>query len=205
MGVNMSRALAAILVAVMSLATASRARTQAELFSRDTLSGVVDLRLDGADGETAWIDGGLGKARFGDGGKPALGEASIVWNPRFSTGLGAVVIAQSQQGQDRVVDVGEAYLTYRADLASRVRLSGRAGLMYPPISLEHDGLEWSVPDTITPSAINSWVAEETKALAVEATARGVLSGQWLSLTVGVSAMATRRAPCWPSGVGRCTT
>ncbi len=185
MGAKAITMLAAISVAVMSLATAGHARAQADLFSRDTLSGVIDLRLGAADGETAWIDGGLGKARFGDGGKLALGEASIVWNPRFSRRLGAVVIAQGQQGQDRTVDFGEAYLTYRGDLESAVRVSGRAGLMYPPISLEHDGLEWSVPDTITPSAINSWVAEETKVVALEGTARGVVGGQHLSVTLGV--------------------
>jgi hypothetical protein len=84
-----------------------------------------------------------------------------------------------------VVDAGEAYLTYRGDMAGSLRLSARAGLMYPPISLEHDGLEWSVPDTITPSAINSWVAEETKVVGLEATARGAVAGQKLSATVGV--------------------
>jgi hypothetical protein len=185
MGEKISRTLVATAVAVLHLAIAGHAHAQADLFSRDTLSGLIDLRLGAADGETAWIDGGLGKARFGDGGKLALGEASIVWNPRFSSRLGAVVVAQSQQGQDRIIDAGEAYLTYRGDVASSVRISGRAGLIYPPISLEHDGLEWSVPDTITPSAINSWVAEETKVVGLEATARGVLAGQRLSATFGV--------------------
>ena len=175
----------AITGAIIGLAAAGQARAEADLFSRQTLSGLIDLRLGAADGETAWIDGGLGKARFGNGGKAALGEASIVWNPRFSSRLGAVIVAQGQQAQDCVVDAGEAYLTYRGDLTGGLRLSARAGLMYPPISLEHDGLEWSVPDTITPSAINSWVAEETKVVGLEATARGVVAGQKLSATLGV--------------------
>lgn len=176
---------AAIIVATIGLTAASQARADAVLFSRDTLSGIVDLRLGAADGETAWIDGGLGKARFGDNAKPALGEATLVWNPRLSSRFGAVITGQSQQGQDRVVDFGEAYLTYRGDLAGGVRLNARAGLLWPQISLEHDGLEWSVPDTITPSAINSWVAEETKVVALEATARGAIAGQGLTATVGV--------------------
>jgi hypothetical protein len=175
----------AIMTAIVGLSAATLARAEVDLFSRQTVSGLVDLRLGAADGETAWIDGGLGKGRFGDGGKAALGESSIVWNPRFSSRLGAVIIAQSQQGQDRVVDAGEAYLTYRGDMAGSLRVSARAGLMYPPISLEHDGLEWSVPDTITPSAINTWVAEETKVVGLEATARGAVAGQKLSATVGV--------------------
>lgn len=185
MGAKTLHALAATTVAAMSLITAGQARAQASLFSRDTLSGIIDLRLGAADGETAWIDGGLGKARFGDNAKPVLGEATLVWNPRLSSQLGAVITGQSQQGQDRAVDFGEAYLTWRGDLSGGVRLNARAGLLYPPISLEHDGLEWSVPDTITPSAINSWVAEETKVVAFEATARGSIAGQPLTATVGV--------------------
>jgi hypothetical protein len=172
-------------LAAAGVMAAGPCRAETDLFSRGTISGVVDLRLGAADGETAWIDGGLGKARFGDNAKAALGEATIVWNPRLSSRLGAVITGQSQQDQDRVVDFGEAYLTYRGDLAGGVRLNARAGLLYPPISLEHDGLEWSVPDTITPSAINSWVAEETKVVGLEATARGVIVGQSLSATVGV--------------------
>lgn len=179
------RKFVALMAATVGLSAAIDARAEADLFSRQTVSGLIDLRLGAADGETSWIDGGLGKGRFGDGGKAALGEASIVWNPRFSSRLGAVIVAQSQQAQDRVVDAGEAYLTYRGDIAGSLRLNARAGLMYPPISLEHDGLEWSVPDTITPSAINSWVAEETKVVGLEATVRGALAGQKLAATVGV--------------------
>jgi hypothetical protein len=173
------------MTAAIGLSVAADARAEVDLFSRRTVSGLIDLRLGAADGETSWIDGGLGKGRFGDGGKVALGESSIVWNPRFSSRLGAVIIAQSQQAQDRVIDAGEAYLTYRGDMAGSLRLNARAGLMYPPISLEHDGLEWSVPDTITPSAINSWVAEETKVVGLEAAARGAIAGQKLAATVGV--------------------
>jgi hypothetical protein len=179
------RKFVALMAATVGLSAAIDAHAEADLFSRQTVSGLIDLRLGAADGETSWIDGGLGKGRFGDGGEVALGESSIVWNPRFSSRLGAVIIAQSQQAQDRVVDAGEAYLTYRGDMAGSLRLNARAGLMYPPISLEHDGLEWSVPDTITPSAINSWVAEETKVVGLEATARGAIAGQKLAATVGV--------------------
>jgi hypothetical protein len=87
------------MTAIIGLSAAGHARAEVDLFSRQTLSGLIDLRLGAADGETAWIDGGLGKARFGDGGKAALGEASIVWNPRFSSRLGAVIVAQSQQAR----------------------------------------------------------------------------------------------------------
>jgi hypothetical protein len=164
---------------------AGSARAEADLLSRDTFSGVLDLRLAAADGETSWVDNGLGKARFGPRRRGLrLGEAALVWNPRFSDSVTAIVVAESQDGQDHVVDLGEAYLAYRGPGGGALRLSGRAGAFYPQISLEHDGLDWTVPDSITPSAVNSWVAEETKVAGVEATARGALLGQGVSATVG---------------------
>lgn len=169
----------------MSLASAGAARAQADLFSRHTLSGLIDVRLVAADGETSWIDGRVGKARFGDGHQGLrLGEAAMVWNPRFSDTLSAVIAGESQDGQRHLVDLGEGYLAYRSRPGSTLRLSARAGVFYPPISLEHDGLDWSVPDTITPSAINTWVAEETKVVGVEATIRRTIGGQTFSLTAG---------------------
>jgi hypothetical protein len=41
--------------------------------------------------------------------------------------------------------------------------------MWPPVSLEHEGADWHVRDSITPSAINSWIGEEVKPLAAEGT------------------------------------
>jgi hypothetical protein len=167
------------------LASAGSASAQADLFSLDTFSGLVDVRLAAANGEKSWIDGGLGKARFGDDHQGLrLGEAALVWNPRFTDTVSAVVVAESQDGQRHLVDLGEGYLAYRTRPGSSLRLSARAGVFYPPISLEHDGLDWSVPDTITPSAINTWVAEETKVVGVEATIRRSLGGQTFSFTAG---------------------
>jgi len=181
----MRRLTSTVVGTALVLASAGSASAQADLFSLDTLSGLVDLRLAVADGETSWIDGGLGKARFGkDHQGLRLGEAALVWNPRFTDTLSAVVVAESQDGQRHLVDLGEGYLAYRSRPGSSLRLSARAGVFYPPISLEHDGLDWSVPDTITPSAINTWVAEETKVVGVEATIRRTLAGQTFSLTAG---------------------
>lgn len=181
----MVRLTSTVVGTALVLASAGSASAQADLFSLDTLSGLVDMRLAAANGETSWIDGGLGKARFGkDHQGLRLGEAALVWNPRFTDTLSAVVVAESQDGQRHLVDLGEGYLAYRSRPGASLRLSARAGVFYPPISLEHDGLDWSVPDTITPSAINTWVAEETKVVGVEATIRRTLAGQTFSLTAG---------------------
>jgi len=181
----MGRSAASFLVLWLSLIGAGAAHAQADLFSRDTISGLVDVRLVAADGETSWVDGAVGKARFGDGHQGLrLGEAALVWNPRFSDTVSAVVVGESQDGQRHLVDLGEGYFAYRSRPGSALRLSARAGVFYPPISLEHDGLDWSVPDTITPSAVNTWVAEETKVVGVEATVRRTIAGQTFSLTAG---------------------
>ena len=46
----------------------------------------------------------------------------------------------------------------------------KAGLFFPHISRENVGVAWTSPYTITPSAVNSWVGEEIRALGVEGTA-----------------------------------
>jgi hypothetical protein len=40
--------------------------------------------------------------------------------------------------------------------------------MWPFVSLEHEGADWHVKDSITPSAINTWIGEEVRPVAVEA-------------------------------------
>jgi hypothetical protein len=176
---------AALTALALTWATCGVAHAQTGLFSRDTFSGLVDARLVSAGSQTSFVDGGFGKSRFGqnrDGAR--LAEVALAWNPQLTRSLSAVVSGEHQDGQSRWADIGEAYLRYRSNPQSAVRITGRAGLFYPNISLEHDGLDWSVPDTITPSAINSWVGEEVKVEGVEATIRGMVLGQDLALTGG---------------------
>jgi hypothetical protein len=77
-------------------------------------------------------------------------------------------VAQPRFGP--AVGLGEAYLLYKPLPMSPLRLQARAGLLYVPVSLEHNatpGEAWIVRNTITPSAINSWIGEEVKVLGVE--------------------------------------
>jgi hypothetical protein len=161
-----------VLAGALTLA-ASQARADVDLVSPETVSALVDLRVAVADGERSWVDGGFGKTRFGgDGGleaHAAVAVAAVLWAPRFSWDLTGLFDIEAQSGQDRGVDVVEAYLRYRPVPTSAWRASGRFGLFYPPISLEHDDKGWQVSRTITPSAINSWVSEEVKVIGAEAT------------------------------------
>lgn len=178
----MKRLIAVLCVATLS-ANSATAHARMDLFSPSTLSGVLDLRVVAADGEKSWIDGGFGKGRWGDETGVRLAEAGIAWRPQLTDSLSAVVTVEAQDGADPVVDLSEAYMSWRG-AAAGVRLSARAGLYWPQMSLEHDGLLWTVADTITPSAINSWAGEELKVGGAEATARTTIAGQGLSATLG---------------------
>ncbi len=87
-----------------------------------------------------------------------------------------------QDGQEHAADVSEAYLTFRPTPSRGARYSARLGYFYPPISLEHEGAAWSVANSITPSAVNSWVGEEVKVVGAEVKVTRALGGQEFSAT-----------------------
>jgi hypothetical protein len=163
-----------------------------DIFSKNTISVLADLRLASTDGKKSFVNGGFGKTRFqgnASGGysttfRPA--EADIIWTPRFTGALSANVSAAWQNGHGDSPDLMEAFLNYLPGPTGPVRLSGRVGLMWPEISLEHaTGGAWSVVNTITPSAINSWVGEEVKVIGAEGTVRTSLGEHDFAFTGGV--------------------
>ena len=177
------------LAALPALALAAPAGAQPTVTLPPNLSAVIDLRLVGADGEPSWTDRGFGKARFGSDGEfdtdalPA--EGTLVWRPPLSWDIGGTIAVAAQHGQDQPVDLVEAFLSWRPVPRSATRFSARAGLFWPPVSLEHEGAAWSVSGMITPSAINSWIGEEVKIVGLEATASRPLAGGQASATIGL--------------------
>lgn len=137
-------------------------------------SGFIDARIISSSGEESWFDGSTSKARFGANASGdsrllfKLAEASLLIEPKFTWDLSGMIHLQYTPEQTKAVDVVEAYLKYKPLSASKTRFSARAGLLYPPISLEHTDIGWTSPYSLTPSAINSWVGEEVKALTFEA-------------------------------------
>ena len=177
--------LAVLLTAVMPLAPAC-AQSGTDLFSAETLHASGDLRVVGVDGEPGWLDGGYGKARFGDHGdfrvRPEAVEGDLIWQPRFTWALTGTVVAIAQQGQDHPIDLSEGFLSWKPMMAGTTKVSARAGLFWPPVSLEHGHADWRVEETITPSAINSWIGEEVKVGGLEATVTRPLAGGRVALT-----------------------
>jgi len=171
--------------------SAARAQSDARIFTADAFEVSGDLRLVGVDGERGWLDGGFGKLRSGSNGdlrvQPQLGNVNLVWTPQLSFALGATVVGSVQGGEHTRAGLSEAYLSYRPMRGSKTAFSARAGLMWPPISLEHEGADWHVADSITPSAINSWVGEEVRPVAAEATLAADLGRHKVTATGAVMA------------------
>jgi hypothetical protein len=182
---------AAVLAGGVLLWAAGPAAAQADLISLDTFSGLADVRLSAADGEPSWVDGGFGKTRYGAGGsgekaRLQLASADLIWKPQFAWGVSGYIDAVAQPGQDHGVDASEAFLLYKPlPRPDGWRYWAKAGLLYPPVSMENDGAGWTPTRTITPSAINSWIGEEVKVLATEATVARRWDDQEVSATGAV--------------------
>lgn len=156
-----------------------------------SVTGTVSLAA--TDGEESWVDGGFGKLSTSgtDDGDlrvlPMLSEANLIWQPRLGWALSGTVVGTFQGGERTEAGISEAYLSYKPMRGSATRFSARAGLMWPPVSLEHEGADWHVRDTITPSAINSWIGEEVRPVALEGTVSTELGEHRLSATAAIFA------------------
>ena len=170
---------------------AGPASAEARLFTPDAFELSGDVRLVAVDGERRWLDGGFGKLRSGSDGdfrvQPELGNVNLVWKPQFSWACGAVVVGSLQGGARTEAGLSQAYVTFRPMRSGKVGLSGRAGLMWPPVSLEHEGADWHVKDSITPSAIGTWIGEEVRPVAAEATIAASLGANKLRATAALMA------------------
>ena len=164
-----------------------------DLFSGETFLLAGDVRMVASDGEKSWVQGGFGKLRSGGDSqgdwrlRPQLGNVDLVWQPRFGWALSGNVTGTLQGGERTELGISEAFLSFKPMQSGAVRLSARAGLMWAPISLEHSGADWHVTDTITPSAINSWIGEEVRPLALEFKAETSLGNHKLAATAAIFA------------------
>lgn len=129
----------------------------------------ADARLVDAPDDPSFVNGGAGRTRYGSGDtEPRFGGAALVITSQFTPALFALADVQLQQTDHASPQLTEAYLRYRPVSLSAWRASLKGGLYFLPISLENDGIGWTSPWTITPSAINSWVGEELRGMGAEA-------------------------------------
>jgi hypothetical protein len=157
----------ALLASLMVLGSLSPAR--AVEFSID---GYADLRVIVPSNQVGWLDGGLGKLRYGsEQNSPEFRVAEVVGQgvAQITPGLMAMAVVRYSPEQRTFFDVLEAFVRWRPVSTTPVRFSLEAGAFFPPISLENTEIGWTSPWTLTPSAINSWVGEELRSIGAEAT------------------------------------
>ena len=171
------------------------ANASAEEGFRLRAEGLVDLRLVRADETATWLDGGLGKLRWGgeDGDArtvPALAQASVVLRAGLGESLRALVQANVDTGSYPSsglagFDLVEAWASWRPRLSEALGLRLKGGHFFPPLSVENDGLAWTATRTLTASALNSWIGEEVRVTGLKASVELFLPTSDLALTGAV--------------------
>ena len=131
------------------------------------VEGYLDFRAAVVADETSWLDGGLGKTRFGGEDDAFSGSAALTAAFQVTPALLATATVQYQPELQRPFGLLEGYVRYRPVSITPWRWSLKAGAFLPPISLEHDGVGWSTTRTLTPSAVNTWVGEELRTFGAE--------------------------------------
>jgi hypothetical protein len=154
------RKTAAAVVVTYLLALPARAQSV-------SVEGYLDLRVANPAEETSWLDGGLGKTRFGGDDQAMSGGAAMDVAFQITPTLLARGTVQYEPELPKSLDLTEAWIRYRPVSTTPWRWSIQAGAFFPPISLEHDGVAWSTTRTLTPSAISSWVGEELRTIGAE--------------------------------------
>ncbi|HEX4270984.1 MAG TPA: hypothetical protein VHZ32_06340 [Rhizomicrobium sp.] len=160
-----------LILLAMLLATCLFQNAKAFDLSDDlAITGYGNVRAVIAPDPQSWLNGGLGKFRYG--GKQKFGtEGMAEADLTLDDGLHAVGVFRAEPETRSVVDALEMYLRYAPAGSGDVSWSVKAGAFFPTISLENDDLGWTSPYTLTPSAINSWIGEELRTIGSEGTLR----------------------------------
>jgi hypothetical protein len=128
----------------------------------------VSLRGIAVDGERSWLDGGLGKLRYGDDDEPiGLGAANVSYRARFTPTVSFHGSATAYGDGDHAIDLDEAFLEWKPVPRSAWRWQARAGAFHAPFSLENTEPGWRTPYTISSSALNTWLGEELRTIGGE--------------------------------------
>jgi hypothetical protein len=137
-----------------------------------SFTGYGDFRVLASPPETAWLNGGLSKFRYGgNGGNFRFAEAVAQGDLRLGDDASFIAAARAEPEQRIGLDLLEGYYSWHPAAAGPWSWSVKTGAFFPTISLENDDLGWTSPYTLTPSAINSWIGEELRTIGSEAIVR----------------------------------
>jgi hypothetical protein len=161
----------ALLLAALCIAPRAPAFAQNE-DAAFTISGYGDIRALAAPSQTAWLNGGLSKFRYGNReGNFRFAEAVAQGDLKLGDDLSFVALARAEPEQRTGIDLLEGYVGWHPAAAGAWSWSVKTGAFFPAISLENDDLGWTSPYMLTPSAINSWIGEELRTIGSEAIVR----------------------------------
>lgn len=151
---------------------------ESEFFSKFKLSGLLDLRAISSSENQSWLDGGLGKTRYGgdasNDSRQLLRASHLALlldgNLSDSTALHLNLDLDtdpSPESKGGFIDFPEAFLKYQRSINPYFKFQMKGGMFFPDISLENTAKAWNSKYTLTPSAINSWLAEEVRIVGIE--------------------------------------
>ncbi|MFA9218777.1 MAG: hypothetical protein ACEQSK_16965, partial [Sphingomonadaceae bacterium] len=113
---------------------------------------------------------GLGKGRY-DSATPSvrLGQAVLQGTADLSSSLSAVATLSAGDRPGARIDVREAWLSWDPVPDGAWKWSAKAGSFFPRSSLEveYGGIGWTPTQTVSSSAINSWIGEELRTNGLE--------------------------------------
>ena len=133
-----------------------------------TVSGYGDFRAIASPSQTAWLNGGLSKFRYGGAeGNFRFAEAVAQGDLKLDDSFSFIALARAEPEQRTGLDLLEGYFRWHPSLSNVWSLSVKGGAFFPAVSLENDDLGWTSPYTLTPSAINSWIADELRTIGSE--------------------------------------
>jgi hypothetical protein len=136
--------------------------------------GVVSLRGAIVESRPTWLAGGFGRLSEGGDGTRALGRGQLHlgldWTPSETWRVHAhgVVQGEPESYGGRRAGLAEAFVQFRPELTPSTAIRVRAGMFFPPTSLENTDPLWQSPYAISLSLLNTWIGEEVRLAGLEA-------------------------------------
>src|ERR1700733_3447051 len=133
---------------------------------RVSVNGDLDLRWVHATGDLSYLNGGLGVLRFDPEHEGIqFGRAFLAPTFRVTDIVAVRGVIDAYGDHDRnPVDLSELYIDVRPFPTSAIRWRAPVGAFFMPVSLENRGIGWTDVNSITPSAVNTWLGEEFRTI-----------------------------------------
>lgn len=130
------------------------------------VQGALSVRGVAVSSPPSWLEGGFGRLTEGGDRRLVRGEAQlgVEWRPgaRWLVRAHATGHGEPSSSDGQRAGLTEAFVQFRPELTPRTSLRVRAGFFFPQTSLENVDPLWQSPYTVTLSALNTWIGEESR-------------------------------------------